>query len=513
MTTYAATQTFDELQRKLVPLWESIGRSDNLGGPTQKANTVVVIPSMTIDKGFTAAEQQAYEERMLFMLFLLRQPNIYIIYVTSQSIDPSIVDYYLSTLPTVTITNARKRLFFVSPRDSSSDSLTEKLLARPRLIEHIRSLIPDPDHAHMVPYTTTDIERELAVRLGVPMYAADPRFFAFGTKSGGRKIFAEEGVPHPLGVENLSSVEDAISAIAGMRVQKPTIRRAIVKLNEGVAGEGNAVVDLEQLPPPGDPRERAELAERLRGMRFELPTVRYEWYAAKLEEHGGVVEEMIMGEDLRSPSAQMRVSPLGQVELLSTHDQILGGAGGQSYLGARFPADPAYGPQIMREAAKVGARLAREGIIGRFAMDFVVVRSGAGWEPYAIEINLRKGGTTHPFLTLQYLTDGAYNPESGMFTTLRGRAKCYVATDHLDSHAYRVFTPDDLFDLVSKHRLNFDHVSQNGVVLHMLGGVGALGRLGMTAIADTAVEAQALYTKTVNVLDEEARIASVGTQD
>ena len=74
---------------------------------------------------------------------------------------------------------------------------------------------------------------------------------------------------------------------------------------------------------------------------------------------------------------QLRVTPLGEVELLSTHDQLLGGPSGQPYLGCRFPADAAYAALISREAAKVGARLAREGVLGRFALDFVVVR-GAG---------------------------------------------------------------------------------------------------------------------------------------
>jgi len=32
----------------------------------------------------------------------------------------------------------------------------------------------------------------------------------------------------------------------------------------------------------------------------------------------------------------------------------------------------------MREAAKVGARLAREGVVGRFAIDFVTVRERVG---------------------------------------------------------------------------------------------------------------------------------------
>ena len=53
-------------------------------------------------------------------------------------------------------------------------------------------------------------------------------------------------------------------------------------------------------------------------------------------------------------------------------------------------------------------------MLGRFAVDFVVVEDADGeWTAYAIELNLRKGGTTHPFLTLQFLTDGHYDGETG----------------------------------------------------------------------------------------------------
>src|SRR5205823_3948557 len=107
-----------------------------------------------------------------------------------------------------------------------------------------------------------------------------------------------------------------------------------------------------------------------------------------------------------------------------THDQLLGGPSGQSYLGCTFPADSGYASLITREAAKVGQRLAKEGVIGRFALDFVVVRSNGKWDPYAIEINLRKGGTTHPFLTLQFLTDGAYDPETARSEERRVGKEC-----------------------------------------------------------------------------------------
>jgi hypothetical protein len=498
---------FETLQQKLLPLWQWIGRSDP-GGEAEEANTIVVVPSLSVDVELEIARQQVYEERFLFMLFLLRQPKIRLILVTSVSIPPSIVDYYLDVLPGVIGSSARERLFLVSPQDASQQPLTRKLLHRPRLIRQIRDLIPDLDRAHLVPFNTTDLERELALRIGIPMYAADPRFFCFGTKSGSRRIFAEENVTYPLGAESLFGEQEMVAALIKMRAAKPETARAMVKLNEGVGGMGNAVVDLEGLPPPGDPAEVGALLQRLRSMAFELPQVSYDWYIDRIGKEGGIVEERIAGQEMFSPSAQLRVSPLGEVELLSTHDQMLGGPSGQSYLGARFPADPAYGPLITAEAMKIGQRLARERIIGRFAVDFMAVRSpGADWETYAIEVNLRKGGTTAPFLTLQYLTDGRFDPETGVFLTARGQPKYYVASDHVESKLYRAFTPGDLFEIIGRRRLHFDHTSQTGVVLHMISSVAALGLFGATAIADTPAEADALYNRLVQVMDEEATAA------
>ena len=511
---------FDELQKKLVPLWKSIERFN------QDPQTIVVVPSMSIDAIDSGAVIQAYEERFLFLLLLLRQPRARLIYVTSRTILPSIIDYYLALLPGVIPSHARQRLFLLSPMDGSVRPLSDKLLERPRLIERIRSLIMDPDRAHLVPFNTTNREKELALRLGIPMYGADPKFFPLGTKSGCRRIFTEESVPHPLGRENIGSQEELIDSIAEMRAAKPSIEQGMVKLNEGVSGEGNAVIDLRGLPVATTPRrraalsdtdgapphseaatsERAVLEERLRAMKFESQGATHESYMKKLQERKGVVEERIMGEEFRSPSVQLRVTPLGAVELLSTHDQLLGGPSGQSYLGCMFPADTRYATLITREAAKVGRRLAKEGVIGRFAIDFVVVRTKNGkWEPYAIEINLRKGGTTHPFLTLQFLTDGTYNPDTGIFTAPNGQQKFFVASDHVESPRYRTLTPDDLFDIVVRHNLHFDQTRQTGVVFHMMSALGELGRTGMTAVGNSHEEAKATYDRAVAVLDEETR--------
>ena len=73
------------------------------------------------------------------------------------------------------------------------------------------------------------------------------------------------------------------------------------------------------------------------------------------------------------------------------------------------------------------SRITQDGVIGRCAIDFVMV----GGRAYAIEVNLRKGGTTHPFAALELLTGGAYDAEAASFTTPDGAAKHDVASDHV----------------------------------------------------------------------------------
>ena len=302
-----------------------------------------------------------------------------------------------------------------------------------------------------MPYNTTALERDLALTLGIPMYGADPRLWPLGTKSGCRQIFAQEGVRHPLGFEDLHDVDASWPRCSSCARSGRWSSQALVKLNEGVSGGGNALVDLRGLPATGSADEGAAVQRRVQEMTLESPTTTLDAYLGKLAERGGIIEERIVGRELRSPSVQLRVLPGGEVELLSTHDQLLGGPSGQSYLGCRFPADFGYAGAISRDALAIGRRLAAEGVLGRFAIDFVVVRDTGEWTPYAIEINLRKGGTTHPFLTLQFLTDGRYDPSTALFVTPAGKEKHLVATDHLEAPSSCGLSVQDLFDIVARH--------------------------------------------------------------
>jgi hypothetical protein len=459
--------------------------------------SLVVVPSRTLETWHDgAALNQAFEERLLCTLLELRDPSVRVAYVTSSVIAPSTINYYLSLLPRRIRSHARSRLALVALNDSEASPLSQKLLDRPRALERLRRMISRWPACHLVPYNTTSLERDVALALDIPMYGADPRHAYFGTKSGCRELFAAAGVAHPAGAEGITSVAGAVAAILRIRATRPDLSRMVLKCNEGVSGDGNAIVDLRGLPAPGASDEAQRVAERLASLAPEAAGVSPAAFLAKLEHCGGVVEEWIAADQLASPSVQLQVTPCGDVRLLSTHDQILGGPTGQTYLGCRFPAEPSYAHTISAQAHRVGERLAEAGVIGRFAIDFVVAReANRGWRPYAIEVNLRKGGTTHPYETLTHLTGGTYDPESAVFTTPTGQTKHYVATDHLEADELRRLGRTGVLGLARRGGLRFNAMQRTGAVFHMLCAIDELGRTGFTAIANSAHEADELYVR------------------
>jgi hypothetical protein len=112
-------------------------------------------------------------------------------------------------------------------------------------------------------------------------------------------------------------------------------------------------------------------------------------------------------------------------------------------------------------------------------------------------------GTTPPFHALEFLTGGRLNRDSGLFYTPQGQMKYYTATDNLKSPAYRGLLPEDLLQIASRHGINFRHATETGVLFYMIGALSQYGKLGMTCIGNSAEEAQALFERTVSLLDDQ----------
>jgi PGM1 C-terminal domain len=478
-------KSFAELQSQFRSIWPNV----TLRSIGDVERTVVVVHSISFDVPDQLIPVfPAYEERFLcLVLSLLRGPKSRVVYVTSQPIHPRVLDYYFSLVPELDTPQARSRFDAVSLVDGRNEPLSRKLVARPGAIERIKSLVGEPEMAVIVPFCMSDAEVALAECLQFPIYGCDPELLWLGSKTGSRRVFADEAVPHPVGLE-VRGTDDVPAALAELRSRSPAARQAVLKLDRGVSGLGNAIVDL----AAGDVRSSLELEDE---------EIDVEQYLELLDEQGGILEERIEGEDFRSPSVQLRMSPSGQVHIMSTHDQVLGGVHGQTYFGCHFPADAAYAAQLASEGLKIGRRLAREGVIGRASVDFALVRRDGGWQTYALEINLRCGGTTHPLFALTSLTDGAYDPLAGEWRTRYGDIKHYAATDHLDSPAYQSLTPDDLLDVAARHRLGWDGEHEVGVVFHMVSAIAVAGRIGLTAIGDTLEDARERYYEVKAAVD------------
>jgi PGM1 C-terminal domain len=488
---------FRDLQAQFARTYPAIFNDRNL------PRTILIVPSLTLDQEVLAkiTGVHHYEERMLCLLLLLNMPRTRVIYVTSTPISDTIIDYYLHLLPGVPGVHARRRLTLVACNDDSPVSLTEKLLARPRVLERIREAIPDPAAAHMTCFTVTEYERKLALFLGIPIYGCDPSLQHWGSKSGSRKIFREADIELPFGFEDLADAGAVADALCELKGKKPELDKAVVKLNEGFSGEGNAVLSLTEAPAGS--ALRPWIRERLPKLSFEARDMSWDVYQSKLRAMGGVVEEFIAGAIKRSPSVQFRIDPVGGIETVSTHDQVLGGASGQIFLGCRFPADRDYRLDVQARGAKVARAFADKGVIGRLGIDFISVKERNRWRHYAIEVNLRKGGTTHPFLMLHYLTDGHYDRQTGEFLTPSGQPCCYYASDNIESERYRGLTPYDLVDISVVNGLHFHAATSEGVAFHLIGALPEFGKLGVVCISRTPEQADNLFQSTVDILDRE----------
>ena len=87
------TQRFAELKERLPGIWSALSRDPAF------EHTSVIVPSLSVNQEELAKVTGAayYEERLLFALIRLRNPNARVIYVTSRSIPISSITSSISS--------------------------------------------------------------------------------------------------------------------------------------------------------------------------------------------------------------------------------------------------------------------------------------------------------------------------------------------------------------------------------------------------------------------------------
>lgn len=448
-------------------------------------HVLIAMPSYSVGESLLshyADRIPSLEHRYLLGSLLVgRLETCEVVFVTCESPGREVLAYYASLLPEDRRETSWARVRMLTVPDASARPVAAKLLDHPDLLDELRRSIGTRP-ALIEAWNVSDAEVAVACRLRVPINGSSPALRGIAFKSEGRRILQEAGVPVPFGCEDVRDLDSVVEAIATIRNARPGVSAVVIKLDDSGAGDGNIVVNLLAPDAYGD-----ALRRRLLGMP--------DWYLTDLRK-GAVVEELVTGEWCASPSAQIDIEPSGRTVVLATHEQVLGGDNGQVYTGCRFPADSAYAGEIATHAASVGELLARRGAVGRVSVDFIVAREATGrWSVRALEVNLRKGGTTHPYTALRCLVPGRYDSERGIWIAADGSNRAYVSTDNAVDPNWRSLQTGVVIDAVGGAGVRFNAATGTGVVLHMLSGLRIDGRFGLTAIGRSAEHAHDLYER------------------
>lgn len=470
----------DETQRRLTSVLHA--HRPGSGVP----HVVVSLPSLSIAPSLLAhygCRLPVLEHRYLIGLTLLRHlRDCELVFVCSVAPSAEVIEDYLDLLPVEARADCRRRFRVLAVDDLSPRGLSAKLLERPDLVRRLRSWVGDRP-AFVDPWTVTADEVRLAEALGLPLYGTAPHLEALALKSAGRRLLRDAGVPVPAGVEDVRSPQAVLAAVEALRGSVPGCRGVVVKTDDSGAGDGNRVLRWDRDERPCD------------GV-SAFP----DWYVADLAA-GGVVEELVEGARFASPSVQVEIVPGGLPRVLATHEQVLGGECGQVYQGCTFPASDEYAARLGQYGLAAARSLARQGALGRLSVDFAASSAADGpWRIAALEVNLRKGGTTHPFDALRYLVPGRYDVAEARWVACDGSSRFYEATDNLVDPSWQGRSAREVLDAVRAARLRFDPATGCGVVLHMLLGLAVDGRIGLTAIGRSREHAAELFAATAEAL-------------
>jgi hypothetical protein len=445
-----------------------------------RPHTVVVLPSYSVATSLFdryRARQVALEHRqLLHVLSLASVPGARMVFVTSRRPDAFVVPYYLSLVADDQCADVAERLELVEVDTGAARPLSRGLLDRPDLLAAIRRTTTGAP-ALIEPWNVTRAEWSVSRELGIPLDGSAPRLWRLGFKSRGRRLLRRAGLPVPLGVEDVTSVDGVLGAVSWIRAHRPRATGVVVKTDDSGAGDGNRVLHL-----AGDHVGSLRASVEAWGPAFLADLAR-----------GGVVEELLEGDEVANPSVQLDIAPGGRVTVLSTHEQLFDG-GAQVFTGCRFPADAAHARQLALHGHAVGRLLAGRGAVGKVSVDFMATRhTGAEWQLRALEINLRKSGTSHPFSLLQNLVGGHYDAPAGRWRGWDGSPRSYRSTDNLGTPQLAGHPVALLVGALVEAGLHFDRATGTGIVLHSLCALETDGGVGLTAVGSCPAAADELY--------------------
>ncbi|MDZ4877409.1 MAG: L-propargylglycine--L-glutamate ligase [Chroococcidiopsis cubana SAG 39.79] len=447
---------------------------------TSKSKSKIVIYSIDYNEGLLRElpYHRYFEERSLCHLEILRQPNTRVILITSRPIDADILEYHFQELYQMNVKqerSARERLLLISPQSQQLVSLAKLVMEDTAILKTLAAEKKQADVIELINFTSSSQMDFLGQDLMIPV-EEEPAVLSqyWGSKAGSKEAFLKSNVPTPRGTTRVFHNLDEIKNAAIKLITANSLSESVViKLNEGNWADGlsSAVISCRKL-----------LQTNALSQSLERILQPWESFVQEVTQGGAIVEEYVIGA-VCSPSGQGYIDKRGEVEVISTHDQTL--AKGK-YVGCSYPATTQYLPQIYEAVRKVGKTLSAHGVRGTFGIDFIGFDKG---KLLAIEINLRKVGNSHVFSYVNSVIANKIGSDG--FLRNKNGLPIYYVNQWLDQSSLltKYLEPKMAIERLRKNGLLYNHKTQTGTLLHILGALSPCGFVETTSIENSREKA------------------------
>ncbi|EFC78953.1 peptide ligase PGM1-related protein [Parafrankia sp. EUN1f] len=438
-------------------------------------------------------------------LSLAREDDLALIMIQAPPVPDPVLAYLFSLAPSGTHALApERRHAMISIADTRDVHLSQKIMDQPDLLSQLRSLVERLRAAGNPPeglscYASSPQMTRLCEELNLPLLETASRLTALGGKAQARQIFRDLGVPHPVGTYSADrDSRDLAGSFRRLR-EKHASQHWLIKIDSGF-GSGHGIArlgtDSSATVPVPDLNPAA--------VRPFTPSVSGSEFLRHVADRGAVIEMFVGPPEGDAPANPSVLGYIGAdgAQVLGTHDQIIGDT--LSFAGCRFPAAEEYRPAILEYAVAVFDELARRGARGHVGVDFLAFRDSDGeheWRVFALEINLRQTGTTHPNRTARALVSGEWT-EAGELLADDGSQRYYWASDDLGSPTFSGISPTTLIEeLQARPELHYDATRGVGVVPHLWTTLAPFGKIGATVIAESHERCGELLGELVALLE------------
>lgn len=436
-------------------------------------------------------------------------PNTDVLIATSLPVSENLQTYLLSFLPN----ERRSSVKFINALDLGetvgiSRPLSQAILESPKLISAIKNEIRETP-SYLSFFLTSSLEEQVSQALGIPFLMIHPQLNHIATKTNNRRYFQaiqqqiydtrhnlQEVTQIIPGFGGIESIEHLLFYADVLWLSFPQEGKFVIKHDNGVSGQGNGIYSLPQMTEVlrSDPSKRLKvIQEALNNLVVVDQTSSPHIFLKDFTYRQGIVEKFIDGTLKTSPSGQGFIHPDGRIEVLSTHEQILNG---YSFEGAIFPANKNYRLSIQEHVKKVGQELSKDGVVGPFSVDYLVVSHSGNFNLdftiYPVEINIRQGGT-HPHIIAQSVTNSIYDPSQGILKNSKGESVYYISTEYFKSEVFKGWSEKRILETLDNIGVLFQPGQNEGILPYLLSAAYKHGKFGFVAIAASPEKAKKIY--------------------